>query len=98
MSTDMQKAVISDHAKLNINLETGEENINYIDNPEVIEVLSGEEQKELLDRYGVDKVMKTLDIMGVESLNKLNKADSEIFKNIIENEEIKANAKNNKNI
>lgn len=98
MSTDMQKAVISDHAKLNIDLETGEENINYIDNPEVIEVLSGEEQKELLDRYGVDKVTKTLDIMGVESLNKLNKADSEIFKNIIENEEIKANAKNNKNI
>ena len=44
------------------------------------------------------KVTKTLDIMGVESLNKLNKADSEIFKNIIENEEIKANAKNNKNI
>lgn len=54
MSTDMQKAVISDHAKLNIDLETGEENINYIDNPEIIEVLSGEEQKELLDRYGVD--------------------------------------------
>ena len=98
MSTDMQKAVISDHAKLNIDLETGEENINYIDNPEIIEVLSGEEQKELLDRYGVNKVTHTLDIMGVESLNKLNKADSEIFKNIIENEEIKTNAKNNKNI
>ena len=98
MSTDMQKAVISDHAKLNIDLETGEENINYIDNPEVIEVLSGEEQKELLDRYGVDKVTKTLDIMEIESLNKLTKSDLEIFKNIIENEEIKANAKNNKNI
>ena len=98
MSTDMQKAVISDHAKLNIDLETGEENINYIDNPEIIEVLSGEEQKELLDRYGVDKVTKTLDIMEIESLNKLTKSDLEIFKNIIENEEIKANAKNNKNI
>ncbi len=98
MSTDMQKAVISDHAKLNINLETGEENINYIDNPEIIEVLSGEEQKELLNRYGVDKVTKTLDIMEIESLNKLTKSDLEIFKNTIENEEIKANAKNNKNI
>lgn len=98
MSTDMQKAVISDHAKLNINLETGEENINYIDNPEIIEVLSGEEQKELLNRYGVDKVTKTLNIMEIESLNKLTESDLEIFKNIIENEEIKANAKNNKNI
>ena len=98
MSTDMQKAVIFDHAKLNIDLETGEENINYIDNPEIIEVLSGEEQKELLDRYGVNKVTKTLDIMGIESLNRLTKSDLEIFKNIIENEEIKTNAKNNKNI
>lgn len=97
MSTDMQKAVISDHAKLNIDLETGEENINYIDNSEVTPVLSGEEQKELLERYGAGKVTKTLDIMGIESLNKLTKTDLEIFKNIIENEEIKANAKNNKN-
>ena len=36
--------------------------------------------------------------MGIESLNRLTKSDLEIFKNIIENEEIKANAKNNKNI
>lgn len=98
MSTDMQKAVISDHAKLNINLETGEENINYIDNPEVIEVLSGEEQKELLEKYSVEKITKALDIMGTQSLNKLTKSDLETFKNIIENEEIKTNAKNNKNI
>lgn len=98
MSTDMQKAVISDHAKLNINLETGEENINYIDNPEIIEYVTGEEQKELLEKYGVNKVTKTLDIVGIESLNKLTKPDLEVFKNIIENEEIKTNAKNNKNI
>lgn len=98
MSTDMQKAVISDHAKLNINLETGEENINYIDNSEIIEYVTGEEQKELLEKYGVNKVTKTLDIVGVESLNKLTKPDLEVFKNIIENEEIKTNAKNNKNI
>lgn len=98
MSTDMQKAVMSDHAKLNINLETGEENINYIDNPEVIEYVTGEEQKELLEKYGVNKVTKALDIVGVESLNKLTKPDLEVFKNIIENEEKKTNAKNNKNI
>ena len=94
----MQNAVISDHAKLNINLETGEESINYIDNPEITETISSEEQKELLEGYGANKVTKTLDTMGIESLNKLTKSDLEIFKNIIENEEIKANAKNNKNI
>lgn len=47
MSTDMQKAVVSDQAKLNIDLETGEENINYIDNSESIEALPSEQQKEL---------------------------------------------------
>lgn len=93
MSTDMQKAVMSDHAKLNINLETGEENINYIDNPEVIEYVTGEEQKELLEKYGVNKVTKALDIVGVESLNKLTKPDLEVFKNIIENEEKKNKCK-----
>ena len=84
MSTDMQKAVISDHAKLNIDLETGEENINYIDNPEITPTLSGEEQKELLEKYSVEKITKTLDIIEIENLNKLTKSDLETFKNIIE--------------
>ena len=98
MSTDMQKAVISDQAKLNINLETGEENINYIDNPEILETLSGDEQENLLEKYSADKITTALDKMKIESLNKLTKSDLETFKNIIENEEIKTNAKNNKNI
>ena len=98
MSTDMQKAVISDQAKLNINLETGEENINYIDNPEILETLSGDEQENLLEKYSADKITMALDKMKIESLNKLTKPDLETFKNIIENEEIKTNAKNNKNI
>lgn len=98
MSTDMQKAVISDQAKLNINLETGEENINYIDNPEILETLSGDEQENLLEKYSADKITMALDKMKIESLNKLTKSDLGTFKNIIENEEIKTNAKNNKNI
>ena len=98
MSTDMQKAVISDQTKLNINLETGEENINYIDNPEILETLSGDEQENLLEKYSADKITTALDKMKIESLNKLTKSDLETFKNIIENEEIKINAKNNKNI
>lgn len=85
MSTDMQKAVISDQAKLNIDLETGEENINYIDNSESIEILPNEQQKELLEKYGAEKITKTLETMGIESLNKLTSSDMETFKNIIEN-------------
>lgn len=85
MSTDMQKAVISDQAKLNIDLETGEENINYIDNSESIETLTSEQQKELLEKYGAKKVTKALETMGIESLNKLTSSDMETFKNIIEN-------------
>ena len=37
MSTDMQQAVISDQSKINIDLNTGTENIEYIDNPMVLE-------------------------------------------------------------
>lgn len=85
MSTDMQKAVVSDQAKLNIDLETGEENINYIDNSESIEALPGEQQKELLEKYGAKKVTKALETMGTQSLNKLTQSDMETFKNIIEN-------------
>ncbi len=85
MSTDMQKAVISDQAKLNIDLETGEENINYIDNSEITETFTSEQQKELLEKYGADKVTKALEIMGTQSLNKLTQSDMETFKNIIEN-------------
>ncbi len=85
MSTDMQKAVVSDQAKLNIDLETGEENINYIDNSESIETLPGEKQKELLEKYGADKVTKALETMGIESLNKLTSHDMETLKTIVEN-------------
>ncbi len=85
MSTDMQKAVISDQAKLNIDLETGEENINYIDNSESVETLTSEQQKELLEKYGADKVTKALETMGIESLNKPTQSDMETLKNIIEN-------------
>lgn len=88
MSTDMQKAVISDHAKLNINLETGEESINYIDNPETIETISSAEQKELLEKYGASKITKLLDKMGIESLNKVAKSDLETLKNATEQSEI----------
>ena len=49
MSTEMQNAVKSDQSKLKIDLDTGEEIIEYVDNPEVLNNLSGEEQKQLLE-------------------------------------------------
>ncbi len=85
MSTDMQKAVVSDQAKLNIDLETGEENINYIDNSEITETLTSEQQKEPLEKYGAKKVTEALETMGIESLNKLTLSDMETLKDIIEN-------------
>ena len=81
MSTDMQKAVISDQSKINIDIETGEESIEYIDNPEVTDIqnLSTEEQRKILEKYGAEKVTEVLEKLGFESLNELQKDDLEDF-------------------
>ncbi len=77
MSTDIQQAVKSDQSKINIDLDTGEENIEYIDNPNMItiESLSTEEQREILDKYGTEKVSKVLEKLKIKSLNELQKDD-----------------------
>lgn len=87
MSTDMQKAVISDQSKINIDIETGEESIEYIDNPEVtnIQNLSTEEQRKILEKYGAEKVTEVLEKLGFESLNELQKDDLEDFEKEIKN-------------
>lgn len=87
MSTDMQTAVKSDQSKINIDLETGKENIEYIDNPEVITTqnLSTEEQRKLLEKYGAEKVTKGLEKLGIESLNELSKDDLEYFEKELKN-------------
>ena len=81
MSTDIQKAVISDQSKINIDIETGEESIKYIDNPEVTDIqnLSTEEQRKILEKYGAEKVTEVLEKLGFESLNELQKDDLEDF-------------------
>ena len=81
MSTDIQKAVISDQSKINIDIETGEESIEYIDNPEVTDIqnLSTEEQRKILEKYGAEKVTEVLEKLGFESLNELQKDDLEDF-------------------
>lgn len=87
MSTDMQKAVISDQSKINIDIETGEESIEYIDNPEVTDIqnLSTEEQRKILEKYGAEKVTEVLEKLGFESLNELQKDDLEDFEKEIKN-------------
>lgn len=81
MSTDMQTAVKSDQSKINIDLDTGEENIEYIDNPDVTttESLSTKEQRKILDKYGSEKVSQTLKKLEFKSLNELSKDDLENF-------------------
>lgn len=87
MSTDMQKAVKSDQSKINIDLETGEESIEYIDNPEVTDIqnLSTEEQRKILEKYGAEKVTEVLEKLGFESLNELQKDDLEDFEKELKN-------------
>lgn len=75
----MQTAVKSDQSKINIDLETREENIEYIDNPEVTDIqnLSTEEQRKILEKYGAEKVTEVLEKLGFESLNKIQKYELE---------------------
>lgn len=81
MSTDMQQAVVSDQSKINIDLDTGEENIEYIDNPTVLEndSLTDGEQQKLLQKHGGEKIEKILDKMKIPNLDKLKKSDLEAF-------------------
>jgi len=89
MSTDIQQAVKSDQSKINIDFDTGEENIEYIDNPSTIERLSGEEQTEILEKYGGEKVSKVLEKMEVESLDSVSKFEFDELKEALEKEENK---------
>ena len=86
MSTDMQQAVKSDQSRINIDFDTGEENIEYIDNSSTVERLSGEEQTEILEKYGGEKVSKALEKMEVESLDSVSKFEFEELKEALEKE------------
>ena len=87
MSTDMQKAVISDQSKINIDIETGEKSIEYIDNPEGTDIqnLSTEKQRKILEKYDAEKVTEVLEKLGFESLNELQKDDLEDFEKELKN-------------
>lgn len=87
MSTDIQQAVKSDQSRINIDLDTGEENIEYIDNPNLIAArsLSTEEQRKILDKFGAEKVSKVLEKLKIESLNELSEDDLGEFERELEN-------------
>ena len=73
MSTEIQNAVKYDQAAINIDTETGEETVDYVDNePEpTAKPLSGEQQAELLKKYGADKVQQALKLGGYATLNEV---------------------------
>lgn len=85
MLTDMQQAVASGQSKINIDLDTGEENIEYIDNPTVLEnnSLSDGEQQKLLQKHRGEKIEQILDKMKIPNLDKLKKSDLEAFEKFL---------------
>lgn len=86
MSTDMQQAVQYDQSSINIDMETGEEQIEYLDNPEAytIRYLSREEQSKLLEKYGADKVSRALDDIKIKSLNEVTENKKESLIEVLE--------------
>lgn len=81
MSTDIQQAVKSDQSRISVDVETGEEKIEYIDNPDLIAAgsLSTEEQRKILEKHGAEKVSKILEKLKIHSLNEISKDDLEEF-------------------
>lgn len=89
MSTDMQQAVQYDQSSINIDIETGEEQIEYPDNSEAytIRYLSGEEQANLLEKYGAEKVSKALENMEIKSLNEVAENEKDSLIEVLESYE-----------
>ncbi len=85
MSTEMQAAIRADQSRLNINVETGEENSEYIDNPadSIVEFLSTEEQRVLLEKHGAKNVSKALKRLKLSSLDELPKENLQNFSFLI---------------
>lgn len=73
MSTEIQNAVKYDQAAINIDTETGEESVEYVDNGQepTAKPLSGEQQAELLKKYGAGKVQQALKLGGYATLNEV---------------------------
>jgi recombination protein RecT len=84
MSIEMQNAVKADQSKLKIDLETGEETTEYIDNSSEHHGLSGEEQEELLKTYGAEKITQALERLQLDSLNDISQEELEDFKREVE--------------
>ena len=89
MSTDMQQAVQYDQSSINIDMETGEEQIEYPDNSEAytIRYLSGEEQSSLLEKYGAQKLSKALEGMEIKSLNEVTENEKDSLIEVLESYE-----------
>ena len=85
MSTEMQSAIKYDQAAVSIDTETGEETVEYIDNPDdtVLSCLTGEQQESLLKEFGGEKVQKGLEKYEVSSMNEIPEDNFEDFKKVL---------------
>ena len=73
VSIEYQDAVRYDQAVVTTDFETGEESVEYVDNDDSDKPtpLSGEQQAELLKKYGADKVQQALKLGGYATLNEV---------------------------
>ena len=85
MSTEIQSAIQSDHSAMKIDVDTGEETLEYIDNSnEKEEKLTTEEQKELIEKYGIEKINKGLENWNIQTLNEIPKENIKEFRHELE--------------
>lgn len=84
MSTEIQNAVKYDQASINIDTDTGEETVKYIDNSvEEVPTLTGEQQAALLEEFGGETVSKGLEEFEANTLNEIPQDQLQDFKDVL---------------
>lgn len=85
MSTEIQSAVKYDQSAISIDTETGEETVEYIDNPPVTEksTLVGEQQEALLKEFGAETVQQGLKQLNMKTLNEIPQDELDDFKTVL---------------
>lgn len=85
MSTELGDALKYDQAAIEVDEDTGEETVEYMDNDNTDkEHLSTNEQEEILKKYGPGNVEKACKIMGIKVIGEVTKGSLESFKEILE--------------
>jgi recombination protein RecT len=84
MSIEYQMAAQYDQAVITTDFDTGEETVQYIDNPaNDVPTLTGEQQTALLQEYGGEVVGKGLEQFGAKTLNEIQQDQLDDFKEVL---------------